>query len=359
MKYSIRPQKGFTLVELLVVIAIIGILVGLLLPAVQAAREAARRMQCTNNLKQFGLATLNFESTYKRLPPRSHTKVFGANTRTSEASPHVLLLPYFEQSNRFTLYDLDYRTRDDVAIDTSLPTKANANLAARTADIPLFVCPSEVSAMTFGNSGAGRASYRACIGGSALVGGVNNTAGQSLDGVFAMASATAGQVLRGYAMSAITDGTSNTALFAECTIATMTTGMTGSDNTTVFTRGSAYTLASDRNDGRTVTECNSGTGTRITYSGQQYYRDLLFTAFYTHTLPINWNRKTNNTATQKWNCGDNTFSVGHASASSYHTGGANVLRVDGSVTMISDSTDFLVWQAFGSRAGGEVNTIDN
>jgi|LakMenE18May11ns_1017448.scaffolds.fasta_scaffold9764386_2 prepilin-type N-terminal cleavage/methylation domain-containing protein len=92
MKKSLgyRP-KGFTLVELLVVIAIIGILVGLLLPAVQAAREAARRMQCTNNMKQLGLASHNFESAMKKLPYGKH--------RWSHIGPLVQILPYLEQSN--------------------------------------------------------------------------------------------------------------------------------------------------------------------------------------------------------------------------------------------------------------------
>jgi prepilin-type N-terminal cleavage/methylation domain-containing protein len=102
---KIRIRRGFTLVELLVVIAIIGILVGLLLPAVQAAREAARRMQCQNNLKQFGLAAHNFESAFKYFPPVQHTKVFTETsgalvTRTSEAPVQVFMLPFFEQANK-------------------------------------------------------------------------------------------------------------------------------------------------------------------------------------------------------------------------------------------------------------------
>ncbi len=104
MKKSLRvwkaPRSGFTLVELLVVIAIIGILVGLLLPAVQAAREAARRMQCTNNLKQLGLAAHNFESAYKRFPPGylGSPATAGPNYNSDRWVGNLTyLFPYMEQ----------------------------------------------------------------------------------------------------------------------------------------------------------------------------------------------------------------------------------------------------------------------
>lgn len=105
-------RSAFTLVELLVVIAIIGILVGLLLPAVQVAREASRRMQCSNNLKQIGLAVHNFESAYKQLPHSGQCDSTGSNTTTYMIhSTATLLLPYIEQLNVYHLFNHDANPR--------------------------------------------------------------------------------------------------------------------------------------------------------------------------------------------------------------------------------------------------------
>ena len=121
MKKSIG-KRGFTLVELLVVIAIIGILVGLLLPAVQAAREAARRMQCSNNVKQLGLAAHNFESAFKRFPPGYlginrigaaglPQQDWGTNSGVSHL---VYMLPYMEQSAIYDMFAGDIDLNPDI-----------------------------------------------------------------------------------------------------------------------------------------------------------------------------------------------------------------------------------------------------
>lgn len=198
IRNQIHRLRAFTLVELLVVIAIIGILVGLLLPAVQAARAAARRMQCANNVKQISLACHNFESAYKTLPGWTYIRgsLTGATGQrpTVLGSAHFLLLPYLEQS---ALFD-----------------RANGNsYDVRTATVPAFACPEDVTL----NAGA--------FTGYALS---NNTARVSVGGVsyggttYALnAQACTVRFERGHPTSlnakfaSITDGLSNTVIAVE------------------------------------------------------------------------------------------------------------------------------------------------
>lgn len=128
-----RKRGGFTLVELLVVIAIIGILVALLLPAVQAAREAARRNACVNNMRQLGLANLNYESALRKLPP-GNTWRESANMPGPRYTPHVVfLMPYLEEGPRFSTYDTD-EDWDRQAVDV---------LTALGSPMPTYQCPSD------------------------------------------------------------------------------------------------------------------------------------------------------------------------------------------------------------------------
>jgi prepilin-type N-terminal cleavage/methylation domain-containing protein len=119
----LRKTAGFTLIELLVVISIIAVLIALLLPAVQSAREAARRAQCVNNLKQLGLATLNFESTYQMLPsdsPRLAVPDPNADAQagipTISASYLTVILPFMEQSNIYNQINLSLAASDTANI---------------------------------------------------------------------------------------------------------------------------------------------------------------------------------------------------------------------------------------------------
>ncbi len=141
MKTPGRKPAGFTLIELLVVIAIIAILVALLLPAVQQAREAARRTQCRNNLKQLGIAIHNYHDTYGRIPyAESHSDYdFGAGVKGPRRySAYIGLLPYIEQANLFN------NIMAAVAADGSgQPVPWNTGFAAFTTKLPAILCPSD------------------------------------------------------------------------------------------------------------------------------------------------------------------------------------------------------------------------
>jgi prepilin-type N-terminal cleavage/methylation domain-containing protein len=129
-----RRVRGFTLVELLVVIAIIGILVALLLPAIQAAREASRRSQCSNHAKQFGLALHNYHDTIKTFPPGA--VFYGGNN--DRGSIHVRVLPYMEQQTLYEEFDFNVSTDGQ-----RTAAQADGNTLLRSVTVPTFLCPSD------------------------------------------------------------------------------------------------------------------------------------------------------------------------------------------------------------------------
>jgi len=140
-----RTSRGFTLVELLVVIAIIGILVALLLPAIQAAREAARRTQCNNNLKQLGLALHNYHDTYSKFPPGMLYRTSGYPNGGYRQPFFIHLYPFIEQQAAYDMVDFTYRWHD--AVHDPPPTGNGVRLI----EVPGLQCPSDKESIWTGN----------------------------------------------------------------------------------------------------------------------------------------------------------------------------------------------------------------
>ena len=343
-----RHRRGFTLIELLVVIAIIGVLIGLLLPAVQSAREAARRTQCVNNLKQIGLGVMNFESANAQLPPGwgpvPDLPGGPGNSGNSRGSALITVLPYLEQANLFNTFNL--RLDVNAAVD---------NATARNQDVGIFLCPSDPADVKISNTLVGRSNYFASVGNTASQ-RAGAAAGEEADatrlGIFNIAlnsSAARGdanwqKILSTVRLADVLDGTSNTALFSE------TTRPATQPINDPYSKQNVYYLgASFRNDTPFLPDCNNWDSNnvigRITYRGLQYHRQLPMTCTYSHTVPPNY---------AGYDCGSSNFFASHNAARSFHSGGVNVVFSDGSVRFAKDAVNLGVWRALGSRAGGEV-----
>jgi prepilin-type N-terminal cleavage/methylation domain-containing protein len=308
LRHHERTAAGFTLVELLVVIAIIGILIALLLPAVQAAREAARRTQCKNKLKQLGLAAINYNDTKKQLPAAWYL-----NDHTTWAA---LILPFIEENAAFDLWALHLKYYD------------STNRTARETGAHLFACPSRRSTNELSKKGdwptAGSTSEQhrpGVISDYAGCGGDQQHAGEFFDvmGNGVIVEARRAQLvgnkvyITSLKLRTVTDGLSKTFLFGEKHVPLDTMGIgagVGPGELNQFQDGSVY-------NGDLVLQymrC-AGPGYGIAGSPQE---------------PLNRN------------------------FGSYHSGVCSFVMLDGSTVSVSNSTDTMVLGNLANRSDGRV-----
>ena len=350
-----KGRRGFTLIELLVVIAIIAVLVGLLLPAVQKVREAAARMQCQNNLKQMGLAVLNYESTYSKLPVAgegtssvTNATQFGNDLVNGAAPPkgalmHSLftyLLPYIEQGNIYSQIDVNqYYNANSASVATHVGAFKNV--------VKTYICPSypfeSKDSLGYGYVHYGATVYTDIVvyagqGGTTVAVGMRDKVHARQRGMLDNVPNTIGSV---------TDGTSNTIMIAEDAA-----------------RRENYITNPAYLDPATVLGISVDQGT--SFQTRRFWRwaeqdsgygvsgDPLLNTTTTAFKIINNNNSSPNSDGPNgcWlttnNCGPND------EVFSFHTGGANVAFGDGHVIFIPDTISPVTMATMTSRSGGEV-----
>jgi prepilin-type N-terminal cleavage/methylation domain-containing protein len=323
-----RRSRGFTLIELLVVIAIIGVLVSLLLPAVQQAREAARRTECKNKLKQLGLALHNYQSTFSVFPPGTVNPLGDdVNGRNGSGSAGIggpwicFLLPYVDQTGLYNNFSKIVSERPEVVDWFGNGTYAATPIG--NSHLPLMDCPTHPRNDELMSNGTAmedlaRGNFAACYGRGGY--SLSNTVQPAVGGIFGNNSRVS--------IADITDGSSQTLMISELRYRTpSSTGPSTADIRGTWGYGSM-----GANIFSTQTGPNSAVGDSI-WGCRSMPSEMMPCV---------------STAN-----GTTAMATSFAAARSYHTGGVQGCLGDGSVRFFSENIDISIWNGLGSRGGGE------